>query len=154
MAKFYVAYKSPDTPYDSMREAKSTIPAGDVERVCDKFGIGEELILELDTEAMTCVVMNERWSEHNDEYYEKLSKEWQEEKDAEAAEAARWEAAENEEAEYLGLDFVPPAPSVYRTSSTYPTALKAEVVPDSQPDFEGETIQRIPIKAPLLFFRG
>jgi len=62
MAKFTITYKDPDGPYDSIYDAKLTIPVDEVERVCDKFKIGEYLTLELDTEAMTCVVKpNTRW---------------------------------------------------------------------------------------------
>lgn len=85
MAKFHVTYKWPE--YDEgIREAKRTIPAGDVERVCDKFDIGEYVTLELDTVAMTCVLVPERGRMESDKYYADLTAEWQEEKDQEKAE--------------------------------------------------------------------
>jgi hypothetical protein len=150
MAKFYVAYKSPDTPYESMSEAKHELPAGDVERVCDKFGIGEELILELDTEAMTCVIVPEKSRTESEEYYAKVTKEWQEERDEEAAEAAQWEEMANTPDDGTEADFEKPGmPLLVNSGAAFRTrtspSMRVHVPVETKPDFEGESITRIPI---------
>jgi hypothetical protein len=156
MAKFYVAYKSPDTWSESLSEAKHEIPAGDVERVADKFGIGEELYLELDTEAMTCVIVPEKSRTESEEYYAKLTKEWEEEKAEEAAEAAQWEEMANtpvdthEEGDYLDMNM--PllginSGAAFRTRTS--PWMKVNPPSDAKPDFEGETVTRMPIARAL-----
>jgi hypothetical protein len=134
MAKFTVTYKSPHV-YDSISEAKSDVPAGGVERLCDKFGIGEYLTLELDTEAETCVILPEKVRMESAEYYAGLTTEWNAKREAEAAEIAAWDAA-METGEIESKPWSLDGGFHICKAST----------PGASGDFEGESIQRIAIR--------
>ena len=109
MAKFTVTYKSPDGPYECISEAKHEIPAGDVERVCDKFGMGEYLTIELDTETLTCRIVPERWSKmRSEEHYAELNAEWKQKQDDEQAEKDAFEKALKEAEEEAKKNGTPP----------------------------------------------
>lgn len=146
MAKFYVTYKDPDGPDCCVSEAKDKIPAGEVERVCDMFSIGEYVTLELDTVAMTCTLVPEKSvykrKVRSDHYYEKLTKEWQREKDEKEAEIRKWE-------ELAKADDSHVAPIVRSFKDVEHPTLDGsswETITPVSGTFKGETVQRIPIR--------